>query len=251
MRRTIIGALALAGALTACGRGGKGATSGGDTLARDLQLAPTDTGAKLNDRPPAAAAAAPSAKGEPAAKKPAPPAKAALTFLAAGTLIEATSRDTITSRHNKAGESMIALVPGDLKDPKGRVVIPGGSAITLRIDTLKSESGKGSHDEAIHLTPVSVEIGGRSYPVSGRVDSVGFILKGRGITGGTAAKVGGGAVIGAVLGRLIGGNKTGTIVGGAAGAAAGAAVADKTGDQDITIYPGSAVMIRLTGAFSK
>lgn len=255
MRKAHLGALALAGALVACGGGNKGAGTQGDTLSRDLQLAPTDTSAKLNDQPAAAAPAsraeaARPAPAKPAAAKPAPKPQAAPS-LAAGTVIGTTARDTITSRVNKAGQTMVVVVANDMKDSKGRTVIPAGSEVTLNIDVLKSESSKGANNQSIHLTPVSVSIGGASAPINASVDSVGYILKGRGITGGTVAKVGAGAVAGALLGKLIGKNTTGAVVGGAAGAAAGAAIADKSGDQDITIYPGSPVVLRLTSAFAK
>lgn len=247
MRTTMLGAVAAAAILAGCG-GNKGAQGGADTTAaRDLQLAPTDSGTKMNDvaRTPAAAPA----ETKPAAPK-AKPAETAPT-LAAGTGISATARDTVTSHKNKAGETMVVLVSSDVKDAKGRVVIPAGSAVTLHIDALKSQSSKSTHDSELKLSPVSVEIAGKSYPISGRVDTVAYILKGRGITGGTAAKVGAGAVAGAVIGRIVGGNKTGTIVGGVAGAAAGAAVANQTGDQDVTIYPGDLVRLTLTAAFKR
>ncbi len=82
------------------------------------------------------------------------------------------------------------------------------------------------------------------------MDHLDYTLKGRGITGGTVAKVGAGAAAGALLGQAIGKNTTGTVVGGVAGAAAGAAVANETGDQDITILPGAAVTMTLSEAFT-
>ncbi|HEU5358026.1 MAG TPA: glycine zipper 2TM domain-containing protein [Gemmatimonadales bacterium] len=238
MRKTIIGTLALAGALAACGGGAKGGQGQGDTLSRDLQLAPTDTGSKLADRP---------ARSAPPAARPAPSAP----VLARGTSFSGAARDTITSRHNKPGESMVVLVSNDVKDRSGRTVIPAGAPVTLHIDQLKSQSSRTARDSELHLTPVSVEIGGKSYPVSGTVDTIAYQFVGRGITAGTAAKVGVGAAVGAVLGRVIGGNKTGTIVGGVAGAAGGAAVADQTGDRDVTIYPGALVRMTLTGEFRR
>ena len=247
MRKSIIGTLALAGALAACGRGAKGGQGQGDTLSRDLQLAPTDTGSRLADRPAGGGAAAAPARPAPAAAKPA----ASAPVLARGTTFAATARDTITSRHNKPGESMVVLVSNDVKDRSGRTVIPAGSPVTVHIDQLKSQSSRSARDSELHLTPVSVEIGGKSYPVSGTVDTVAYEFVGRGITAGTAAKVGVGAAVGAVLGRVIGGNKTGTIVGGVAGAAGGAAVADQTGDRDVTIYPGALVRMTLTGEFRR
>ena len=71
----VLAALALAG----CGRGEKPAVASADSLNRDLQLAPVDTTAALNDAPaatpPAAAAPAPAPEPAPAAPAPAPKPK--------------------------------------------------------------------------------------------------------------------------------------------------------------------------------
>src|SRR3954466_2990733 len=101
MSRTMIAVLTLA-AVTACGGGDRRDTAAADSLSRDLQLAPVDTTAELNDRPTASApapatrtpstktsrtAAAPrSTSPSPTASAPAPaPAPAASRGLAAGT----------------------------------------------------------------------------------------------------------------------------------------------------------------------
>jgi outer membrane biosynthesis protein TonB len=79
MSRTKLAALALLAA-AACGRGDKRDVASADSLNRDLQLAPVDTTAPLNDRPSADTAAAtpvtpapaPAAEPKPAAPKPKP-----------------------------------------------------------------------------------------------------------------------------------------------------------------------------------
>ena len=79
MSRTKLAALALLAA-AACGRGDKRDVASADSLNRDLQLAPVDTSAELNDRPsadtaaatPAAPAPAPAPEPKPAATKPKP-----------------------------------------------------------------------------------------------------------------------------------------------------------------------------------
>ena len=50
MSRMVLAALTLA-ALAACGRGDRSDVASADSLNRDLQLAPVDTSATLNDRP--------------------------------------------------------------------------------------------------------------------------------------------------------------------------------------------------------
>src|SRR5882672_3842228 len=69
MSKTRLAALTLL-ALAACGRGDKSEMASADSLNRDLQLAPVDTMAALNDRPSADTATA--ATATPA---PAPPPK--------------------------------------------------------------------------------------------------------------------------------------------------------------------------------
>src|SRR5512138_3946816 len=75
MSRTKLAALALLAA-AACGRGEKRDVASADSLSRDLQLAPVDTSATLNDRASADTAAAtpvtPAPESKPAAPKPKP-----------------------------------------------------------------------------------------------------------------------------------------------------------------------------------
>jgi hypothetical protein len=75
-------------------------------------------------------------------------------------------------------------------------------------------------------------------------------MKGRGVTGADAAKVGGGAAIGAIAGRLLGGNKKGTIIGGVAGGAAGAAAASRSRDVDVVLPKGAGMRVRLASALT-
>src|SRR6185369_5432029 len=83
MSRMVLATLTLA-ALAACGRGDRSDVASADSLNRDLQLAPVDTSAALNDpptadtatpTPPATPAPAPTAKPKPK-PKPAPAAPA-------------------------------------------------------------------------------------------------------------------------------------------------------------------------------
>lgn len=80
MSRTMLAALTLLAA-AACGRGDKRDVASADSLNRDLQLAPVDTNATLNDRPGADTAVTPPADTatppKPAAAKPATPKPAA------------------------------------------------------------------------------------------------------------------------------------------------------------------------------
>src|SRR4051812_48776437 len=144
MSRTMIAALTLA-AVAACGGGDRRDTAAADSLSRDLQLAPVDTTAELNDRPtasaPAPAARTPAKPSRPAAtprptspsaSAPAPaPAPAASAGLKAGTALTASTTSEIRSNKNKIGDTVTATVESDIKDNAGRVVIPAGSEVVL------------------------------------------------------------------------------------------------------------------------
>lgn len=240
--------------LAACGGGDKPAAAVADSLSRDLQLAQQDS-----TNPMADTAATPAAAGAPApapvtptttpvAPKPKPPAPKPAPSLAVGATFSATVPDTVSSRTTKSGAMMRAKVGADVKGADGRVVIPAGSTVNIRLDQFKSSPTKGGK-ETFSASLVSVIINGTSYPIAGKVDHLDYTLKGRGITGGTAAKVGAGAAAGAILGGVIGGNSKGAIIGGVAGAAGGAAVANETGDQDITVLPGANVTMTVTETF--
>jgi len=263
--KAIVATFALA-ALIGCAGGDKSASGAADSLSRELELAQPDSGMPLTDvegatpetvyvskpttTPPATAKPKPAAPAPaaPAPAAPAPKPAAKPAALASGETFTVTATDTVTSRVNKAGETMYAKVGQDITAADGRVVIPAGSTVAILLKEFKSAPTKGGK-ETIVLEPTSVAIAGTSYPVTGTVDKVIYSLKGRGITGGTAAKVGAGAAAGAVLGKVIGGNTGGAVIGGVVGGAAGAAVADETGDRDIVIAPGAAITIRLTGDF--
>jgi hypothetical protein len=175
---------------------------------------------------------------------PAPPPQ-----LAVGTSFAATVNDTVSSRTTKSGAMMQAKVGADVTDADGRVVIPAGSTVNIKLDQFKSSPTKGGK-ETFSASLVSVIIDGTSYPIAGTVDHLDYTLKGRGITGGTAAKVGAGAAAGAIIGKAVGKNTTGAIVGGVMGAAGGAAVANETGDQDITVLPGAQVTMTVSAPFT-
>jgi hypothetical protein len=242
--------------LAACGGKDKANQATADSLSRDLQMAQNDSGMPMKDTAAAAPAPAgtatpapttPAAAPKPAAPKPAAPRPA--PSLAAGTNFSAAATDSVSSRHTQSGATMTAKVGTAVTGADGRVVIPAGSTVTIRLDQFKSAGSKGGK-ETFAASLVSVDINGTTYPLTGTVDHMTYTLKGRGITTGTAAKVGAGAAAGAILGKAIGGNATGAIVGGVAGAAGGAAVANETGDQDITILPGAAITMTVTAPFT-
>jgi hypothetical protein len=269
MLRTRLAALTLL-ALAACGRGDKSEMASADSANRDLQLAPVDTTAELNDRPsadtatvatatpapaPAEAKPAPKPKPKPAAPAPAPtPAAAAPTApapapapssLAAGTSFSATTDAEIRSNKNKVGDQVTATVAKDIKDAAGRVVIPAGSQVTLQVTAIKESENKGDTTGTLTLKPTTIAINGVSKPLPASISGVSTKLEGRKTNAGDIAKVGVGTGVGAVVGRVIGGSTKGAIIGGIIGGAVGTQRAVETKDRDVVVPQGTTVTLTL------
>jgi glycine zipper 2TM protein len=242
-RRSRLTTTLAAMALAACVQGEQTSQSA-DSTARNLTLAPTESTAALKDVPaPATEAAKPALEKKAPVKKPAAPKPAPL-MLAAGTRVPATAGDTISTRKAKAGDPFSATVSQDVKDATGRVVIPAGAMVSGTISAAEPAPNPNSSGR-IELAVTSVTVRGVSYPIDGSVVAKDTVMKGRGVTGADAAKVGGGAVAGAIVGKLIGKNKKGAVIGGVAGAAAGAAAARQSRDIDVVMPKGAALTIRL------
>jgi len=270
MSRTMIAALTLA-AIAACGRGDRGQTATADSLSRDLQLAPVDTTAELNDRPTASAPTpAPGATTRPirpTTTKPSSPSPTASTpttsapapssttssaaSLAAGTSLTAATTAEIRSNKNKVGDTVMAKIANDVKDNSGRVVIPAGSEVALKVTAIKESENKSDSTGTLTLQPTSVTIDGQSYPIAARIEHVGSKLEGRKTGAGDIAKVGGGAAAGAILGRVIGGSAKGAVIGGVIGGAVGTQRAVETKDRDVVVPAGTSVTVVLDESFRK
>ena len=266
MTRTLLTMLALAG-LAACGGGERQDLATADSLNRDLQLAPVDTSADLNDQPapdsqaqetPAPAPAAtpkptpkPAPKPAPAAQPaaaptPAPaPAPAPAPSLAAGTAITASTDAEITSKTNKVGDEVTATVASDVKDASGKVVIPKGSKVILKVTALKPSDSKSDTTGTLTLDAVGVEVGGKETPIVATITGAKTTLAGRGTDANDVAKVAGGTAAGAIVGRVLGGSSKGAIIGGIIGGAVGAQRAVETKDRDVVLPTGTSVTLTL------
>jgi hypothetical protein len=274
MTRTLLTMLALVG-LAACGGGGdREDLATADSLSRDLQLAPVDTSAELNDQPavepePEATppAPAPAAAPKPATPKPAPPkrnpqpapapapaarpapapapAPAAPPTLAAGTSITAATDAEITSKTNKPGDEVTATVGADIKDATGRVVIPKGSKVIFKVTAIKPSDSKSDTTGTLTLDAVGVEVNGSERPIVATISGVKTRLQGRGTDATDVAKVAGGTAAGAIVGRVLGGGSKGAIIGGILGGAVGTQRAVETKDRDVVLPQGTAITLKL------
>jgi hypothetical protein len=236
-------------AVAACGRD-RADQATADSLSRDLQMSPADSSAELNDRPTTPPATTPR-QTTPRQTTPTPSAPASTgRSLAAGSTIETNTTTRISSRTNKAGETLTATVATDVTDSRGRVVIPAGSAVSFTITQIEPAENKGQADGKIVLLPGTIQVGGKSYSLNASIESVEHTLEGRGVTAGDAAKVGAGAAAGAIAGRVLSGNKKGAIIGGVVGAAVGTGVAIETADRDVVIPAGGRIVLKLTETFT-
>ena len=170
--------------------------------------------------------------------------------VAAGTQVELRSQDTINSRYNHVGDPVMAAAVRAVRDAAGDTVIPAGAEFSGTVTSIASAPNPRSLG-TLAVTFSTARFGGRTYPVHLRVTSLATEMHGRGITGGTAAKVGAGAVVGGIAGRLIGGNATGTVVGAAAGGAAGGVYAHETRTLDIMLPKGGLIRAVLTQPFAR
>lgn len=245
-----VGALAL----VACGE-----RPAADDTARDLSLVPAESVATLSDVPAEGGtpggATPTQAAPQPAAPAPAPAAPAARptsrTLVAGtGTVVNLVANDTLTSRHNKRGETVTATLAANLTDANGRTVIPAGAIFTGTITDIAPAGTPGGEGRMV-LTFNTVEFGGRSYAVAARTDSLGSYMKGRGVTGSEAAKVGAATAVGAAAGAIIGKDVKGAVIGGAVGAAAGVGIAAATRDVDILLNAGAPIRLVLTAPFER
>lgn len=231
MKSTLVAGIA-ALALVACG---KGSPQSAADSARSVELATADSLYRLGDR------SAPGPSPSPA------PAPSRTLSLASGTRIDATTQRTISSRTDKAGATFTASVSSDVKDSRGRIVVPAGSTVNLTITELQPANDKSKADGRITIEVNSVTVGGQTYGVSAGLTEMAHTLKGRGVGTTEVGKTAAGAVIGGIAGRVIGGNKQGTIIGAVVGGAAGAAVAVETANRDVVVVAGTPVVITLNG----
>jgi len=142
-----------------------------------------------------------------------------------------------------------ATIANDVKDGSGRVVIPAGSEVVLKVTAIHESENKSDKTGTLTVQPTSVMIGGQSYPLAASIEGVTTELQGRATGAGDIAKPAAGAAVGAVVGRVLGGSSKGAIIGGVLGGAVGAQRAVETKDRDVVLPKGTTVTLSLTEEF--
>jgi hypothetical protein len=166
--------------------------------------------------------------------------------LPAGTEFHASLVDSIHSRHDSAGRPVTAKVMDNVLGPDGSTLIPAGALVRLTVVRLAPAKSKGAADGTLQLEVNQIARGDDLIDVTAEVHPVPHELRGRGVTGSEAAKVGVGAAAGAIAGRVLGGDTRGAVIGGVVGAAGGAAVASQTADRDVVVKAGTPITFVLT-----
>lgn len=229
-------------AATAAACSGAGATPAGGKGAAQTASAP---GAS------ASTTAAPNTPGSraavPTSRSAAIPARD--LALSPGTTLELRSRTALSSRSNRAGDPVTAVLVAPAYADSGTAVIPAGSEF-LGTVTAIAPAPSPHQQGRLALGFTRVRIHGEEVPIETRVVSVATRLEGRGVTGGTVAKVGAGALIGGIAGHLIGRSTAGTVIGAAAGGAAGGVVANATRNLDIVLDRDAPIRLELTQPFA-
>ena len=163
----------------------------------------------------------------------------------AGTRLDLTLNDELSSRKNKPGDTFTAKLAMDIRDASGNVVIENGSTVNGAIVAVKPAPNRrtpGTMTVALN----TIETDGKTFPIRATIDSVQTEYRTQNINGRDAAKVGAGAAAGAVVGQILSKNTKGTVIGAVVGGIAGAGVAVETKDLDIVLPDGSHILATIT-----
>jgi hypothetical protein len=170
---------------------------------------------------------------------------AAARTLPVGTEIHAALDDSINSRRDTVGRTVMASISENVTGSDGKTLIAAGTPVRLIITRLTPAKSKGAQG-SLTLRVEGLAVNGQLQPVKADVRPMPRELRSRGVTGSDAAKVGVGAAGGAVLGRVLGGSTKGAVIGGVVGAAGGAVVASQTATKDVVVRAKTPLVLVLT-----
>lgn len=193
-------------------------------------------------------APAPSPRPQPRQEEPRPAPmpqpRVVTSTVQTGTSMALTLNETLSTEHNRVGDSFTATLQSAITDGRGNVIVPAGATIRGRL-TAVNKSGRVGETGLLSLAFESVSFGGRSYPLDATVVQANPQRSNRTSTQEQVGKVAAGAAAGAVLGRVLGKDTRSTVKGAVIGAAAGTAIAMGTADVDVVLPAGSAMTIRV------
>jgi len=158
-----------------------------------------------------------------------------------GTEFDVRLQNPLSSKTNEVEDRFEATTLVDLKDDRGRVLVPAGSTMRGVVSSVKRAS-RLERTGSMTVAFDRVTINGRSYPMRATVTQA---LESEGIKG-EAEKIGIGAGAGAILGAIIGGAKgalAGILIGGGGTIAA-------TEGKDVELPVGTILRVRVDAPLS-
>jgi len=198
-------------------------------------------------------------KKRPVAKKPIVRAPVIPLFtVESGSTIRVRMNKTISSKTAKVGDTFTTTVTEPVYSSTGVVVIPTGSTVTGRVDTVKA-AHKGGNVGEIGASFISVRMpNGALRTINGsltELDSKSAKSDNEGTASGDKTKlrkvkfIGGGGVGGAVLGGAVGGGK-GALIGGIIGGVGGLIAETQTKGEESTVKAGTEFGVYLNQSVS-
>jgi glucose/arabinose dehydrogenase len=169
-------------------------------------------------------------KNEPAAAEPPPAPEPETIRVPVGTVLAVRLAEPISTRTNKAGDDLVAILDQDLV-VDGKLVFPEG---TKAYGTLLAVEGSGRVEGRAEMTITLTEL--RLRKDTYRVETGNITIQAEGTQGRDAKVIGGAAGVGALVGGIIGGKK-GAAVGAAVGGGAGTATVLTTKGKEVEFQP--------------
>ena len=156
-----------------------------------------------------------------------------------GTVLEVELLDSLSSRHNRVGDTFTTRVARDLYTADGVLAVPAGSEIlgrVVEVRPLRRVGGQASLGlELTHLVLSS----GVTTEIRASFTELGRNKKS------DKKKILAAAAAGAILGQILGDRSSSTRIGAAVGAAAGTAVVASAKGQNVEIPAGEIIALRL------
>jgi hypothetical protein len=125
-------------------------------------------------------AEAPAITGKPAAAVPVMPGDvrpAGTAMLDSGAVIRGMLTNPLSSLADRRGAIVDAVVTGDVVGPDGKVAIPSGSRLDIRIERLESARTAAGPTGIVVLSPAAVYIQSDTIRLTGTIDSVPFLVR--------------------------------------------------------------------------
>jgi hypothetical protein len=158
-----------------------------------------------------------------------------------GTEFDVRLGTTLTSKTAQVEDRFEATTIVDLRDDRGRVLVPAGSTMRGVVSSV-TKATRTDRKGAVTVAFDRVTVDGKSYPIRATVTQA---LESEGIMG-EKEKIGIGAGAGAIIGAILGGAKgalAGILIGGGGTIAA-------TEGKDVELPPGSVLRVRLDSALT-